>query len=587
VRFAKDSAAPAVDELLLTDAAPAAAPAIPDAADPSITKRADALLERVVADAPHPWTCLVDERRKRLYVSLWAQAAVAVIDTAEWKLLARIAVEDHPNEMVMSPDGTRLFVANGKGVISDSNRNGPRPGYDPDAPTPDYIGGLFDGTVSLIDLPDADDFERRMRSWTARAFACRPPRAETVFSADELEGHPIPVLEGTTSPITHVLYVIKENRTYDQVLGDMPEGRGDPTLCLFPENVTPNHHALAREFVLLDNFYVESEVSADGHEWTMGAYATDFVERHWPLSHGHNKRKKFTYPSEGHFEIARPAGGYLWDRAIAAGVSFRSYGEWVANGPTPDAPGTPKAKALEGLIDPLYQSFDQEYSDLKRADRFIAELSRFEALGEMPRLQVVRLPNDHTSGTTPGSLTPTAFVAENDLALGRVVEAVSRSKFWPTTAIFVVEDDAQNGSDHIDAHRTVALVISPWAQHGTVDSSLYSTSSMLRTIELILGLEPMSQFDAAALPMVRSFAKRAEASAYRCRPATVPLDARNAATAWGAAASLVVDFSKEDAADDLLLNEIVWRSVRGAAAPMPPPRRAAFVFAEEEEADDD
>jgi hypothetical protein len=587
VRFAKDSAAPAVDELLLTDAAPAAAPAIPDAADPSITKRADALLERVVADAPHPWTCLVDERRKRLYVSLWAQAAVAVIDTAEWKLLARIAVEDHPNEMVMSPDGTRLFVANGKGVISDSNRNGPRPGYDPDAPTPDYIGGLFDGTVSLIDLPDADDFERRMRSWTARAFACRPPRAETVFSADELEGHPIPVLEGTTSPITHVLYVIKENRTYDQVLGDMPEGRGDPTLCLFPENVTPNHHALAREFVLLDNFYVESEVSADGHEWTMGAYATDFVERHWPLSHGHNKRKKFTYPSEGHYEIARPAGGYLWDRAIAAGVSFRSYGEWVANGPTPDAPGTPKAKALEGLIDPLYQSFDQEYSDLKRADRFIAELSRFEALGEMPRLQVVRLPNDHTSGTTPGSLTPTAFVAENDLALGRVVEAVSRSKFWPTTAIFVVEDDAQNGSDHIDAHRTVALVISPWAQHGTVDSSLYSTSSMLRTIELILGLEPMSQFDAAALPMVRSFAKRAEASAYRCRPATVPLDARNAATAWGAAASLVVDFSKEDAADDLLLNEIVWRSVRGAAAPMPPPRRAAFVFAEEEEADDD
>ncbi len=587
VRFAKDSAAPAVDELLLTDAAPAAAPAIPDAADPSITKRADALLERVVADAPHPWTCVVDERRKRLYVSLWAQATVAVIDTAEWKLLARIAVEDHPNEMVMSPDGTRLFVANGKGVISDSNRNGPRPGYDPDAPTPDHIGGLFDGTVSLIDLPDANDFERRMRSWTARAFACRPPRAETVFSADELEGHPIPVLEGTTSPITHVLYVIKENRTYDQVLGDMPEGRGDPTLCLFPENVTPNHHALAREFVLLDNFYVESEVSADGHEWTMGAYATDFVERHWPLSYGHNKRKKFTYPSEGHFEIARPAGGYLWDRAIAAGVSFRSYGEWVANGPTPNAPGTPKAKALEGLIDPLYRSFDQEYSDLKRADRFIAELSRFEALGEMPRLQVVRLPNDHTSGTTPGSLTPTAFVAENDLALGRVVEAVSRSKFWPTTAIFVVEDDAQNGSDHIDAHRTVALVISPWAQHGTVDSSLYSTSSMLRTIELILGLEPMSQFDAAALPMVRSFAKRAQASAYRCRPATVPLDARNAATTWGAAASLVMDFSKEDAADDLLLNEIVWRSVRGAAAPMPPPRRAAFVFAEEEEADDD
>jgi hypothetical protein len=363
----------------------------------------------------------------------------------------------------------------------------------------------------------------------------------------------------------------------------MPEGHGDPTLCLFPERVTPNHHALARQFVLLDNFYVESEVSADGHEWSMGAYATDFVERHWPLSYGHNKRKKFTYPSEGNFEIARPAGGYIWDRAIAAGVSFRSYGEWVDNGPTPDAPGKPKAKALEGRIDPLFRSFDQEYSDLKRADRFIAELSRFEKEGDMPRLQIVRLPNDHTSGAKPGSLTPTAFVAENDLALGRVVEAVSRSKFWPTTAIFVVEDDAQNGSDHVDAHRTVALVISPWTRQGVVDSSLYSTSSMLRTIELILGLVPMSQFDAAALPMIRSFAKAPVLAAYECRPANVPLDERNVAGGWGAKQSLAMDFSKEDAADDLLLNEIIWKSVRGADSPMPAPRRAAFVFAADED----
>jgi hypothetical protein len=200
---------------------------------------------------------------------------------------------------------------------------------------------------------------------------------------------------------------------------------------------------------------------------------------------------------------------------------------------------------------------------------------------------VVRLPNDHTSGTKPGALTPTAFMAENDLALGRVVEAVSTSRFWPTTAIFVVEDDAQNGADHIDAHRTVALVVSPWARRGAVDSSLYSTSSMLRTIELILGLEPMSQFDAAALPMIRSFTGTPDPAPYRCRPAAVPLDARNAATSWGAAASLAMDFSREDAADDLLLNDIVWRSVRGADSPMPPPRRAAFVFAEDEDEDDE
>ncbi len=673
-------------ELLLSDKAPATPPAAPATTDdPSITKRADVLLERVVAEAPHPWTCLLDAPRKRLYVSLWAQAAVAVIDVAadEWKVVGRIEVEEHPNEMALtpdgrrlcvananrnsvsvidtdtmavtetlvatlapdsppgntpnslavSPDGTRLYVsnaninalsvwdiaepgkarslgfipvgwyptcvritadggrllvANGKGIISDSNRNGPRPGFNPEAPTPDYIGGLFAGTVSFIDLPADDEAGRaRLAEWTQRAFACRPPAADDVFTAGELDGHPIPVRPGQKSPITHCIYVVKENRTYDQVLGDMPEGHGDPTLCLFPERVTPNHHALARQFVLLDNFYVESEVSADGHEWSMGAYATDFVERHWPLSYGHNRRRKFPYPAEGSFDAAaRPAGGYLWDRAIAAGVSFRSYGEWVANGPTPDAPCTAKVPALEGRFDPLYRSFDQDYSDLKRADRFIAELARFEREGAMPRLQIVRLPNDHTSGTSPGKLTPTAFMAENDLAFGRIVEAVSRSRFWPTTAIFVVEDDAQNGSDHVDAHRTIAFVISPWAGHGVIDSSLYSTSSMLRTMELILGLAPMSQFDAAALPMVRSFAKTAVADLYVCRPAAVPLDERNLAGAWGAEASLAMDFSVEDAADDLLLNEIVWRSVRGADAPMPAPRRAAFVFASAEDEDE-
>ena len=680
VRLPEGDGEPAVDELLLSDAAPAPAPRLPETTDdPSITKRADALLERVVADAPYPWTCVVDEPRGRLYVSLWAQAAVAVIDTRAWRVVGRVEVEEHPNEMLLAPDGKRLFVANanrnsvsvidpdegrvtetlvatlspdappgntpnslaisadgerlfvsnatinavsvweveepgrarslgfvpvgwyptavrltadgkrllvanGKGVISDSNRNGPRPGFDPDAPTPDYIGGLFDGTVSFVDLPEGDRFTAKVAEWTEQAYACRPPRADEVFTADEVSGHPIPLEPGKRSPIEHVIYVIKENRTYDQVFGDMPEGNGDPTLCLFPERVTPNHHALARQFVLLDNFYVESEVSADGHEWSMGAYATDFVERHWPLSYGHNRRKKFPYPSEGSFDAAaRPAGGYLWDRAIAAGVSVRSYGEWVANGRTPDDPCTAKVPALEGRFDPLYRSFDQDYSDLKRADRFIAELARFEREGGMPRLQIVRLPNDHTSGTSPGKLTPTAFVAENDLALGRVVEAVSRSRFWPTTAIFVVEDDAQNGSDHVDAHRTVALVVSPWTRHGAVDSSLYSTSSMLRTIELILGLEPMSQFDAAALPMIRSFAKEPVADGYECRPALVPLDERNVAGAWGAEASLAMDFSVEDAADDLLLNDIVWRSVRGADSPMPAPRRAAFVFASEEE----
>ncbi len=360
----------------------------------------------------------------------------------------------------------------------------------------------------------------------------------------------------------------------------MKEGNGDPSICLFPERITPNHHALAREFVLLDNFYVESEVSADGHEWSMGAYATDFVEKNWPLSYGHGKGGKFPYPSEGGFPIAVPAGGYLWDRAKEAGVTYRSYGEWVANAKRAGDPGKAKAKSLEGHIDPLYRSFDMDYPDVKRAARFISELQRFEQEGEMPRLQIVRLPNDHTSGTSPGKLTPTAQVGDNDLAFGQIVEAVSKSKFWPQTAIFVVEDDAQNGPDHVDAHRTIAFAISPYIRRGSRDSTMYSTASMLRTMELILGLKPMSQFDAAAMPMFASFQKEPDVRPYTCRPANVDLDAKNLRTAYGAKESTKMNLAREDAADDLRLNEVIWRSVKGADSPMPAPIRAAFVFTE-------
>jgi Phosphoesterase family len=246
-----------------------------------------------------------------------------------------------------------------------------------------------------------------------------------------------------------------------------------------------------------------------------------------------------------------------------------------------------RVKSLEGHIDEFFHGYDLDYPDVKRADRFIAELKRFEAEGEMPRLQILRLPNDHTQGTSVGKPTPTAMVADNDLALGRVIEAVSASKFWPHIAIFVVQDDAQNGSDHVDAHRTVAMVISPYTKRKFVDSSMYSTASMLRSMELILGLQPMSQFDAAALPMYNSFQEQPDLSPYVHRPANVDLQARNGADAWGHALSAKLDFSREDAADDLLLNELVWRSVRGANSPMPPPVRASFVFAEQEEEEDE
>jgi hypothetical protein len=293
------------------------------------------------------------------------------------------------------------------------------------------------------------------------------------------------------------------------------------------------------------------------------------------------------YPAEGNFALATPAGGYLWDRAKEAGVTYRSYGEWVSNGKTANDPGKAKAEALIDHIDPLYRSFDTAYPDLKRAERFISELRRFEKEGEMPRLQIVRLPNDHTSGTSPGKPTPIAQVGDNDRAFGLVVEAISHSRFWPETAIFVVEDDAQNGPDHIDAHRTIAFAISPYIRRGARDSTLYSTSSMLRTVELILGLKPMSQFDAAAMPMFASFQADPDLRPYEAKEVTVNLEEKNARTAWGADLSRKMDFAKEDAADDLQLNEVIWRSIRGSNSRMPRPVRAAFVFTKKQHDDDD
>jgi DNA-binding beta-propeller fold protein YncE len=646
------------------------------------SKRADALLDETLASDPFPYACRLDERRQRLYVSLWAQAEVAVIDVRTAQVLALWPTGEHPNEMVLTrsgkvlfvananhntvtmlntengqsiealsaslypsappgstpnsitlspdeqtlfvanacnnnvavfdvskpgrsrpigfipvgwyptsvrvtPDGRHLLVSNGKGLSSKPNPHGPQPGRKkPPGTVEEYIAGLFLGTLSVIDLPARAGLEQALQTYTLQAYHCSPLQADPSVAVRAQPGNPVPMKVGSPSPLRYCIYVIKENRTYDQVLGDMPQGNGDSRLCLFPEKVTPNHHELARQFVLLDNFYVEAEVSADGHEWTMGAYATDFVEKFWPLSYGHNKSGKFPYPAEGHFPIAAPALGYLWDRAAEAGVSYRSYGEFVNNGKTLQDPATSRVPALRGHFDEWYHGWDLDYPDVKRTQRFVQELKRFEKEGEMPWLQVVRLPNDHTYGATTNKHTPTAMMADNDLAFGQLVDAVTHSKFWPQTAIFVVEDDAQNGPDHVDAHRTIAYVISPYVKRGSVDSTLYSTSSMLRTIELILGLKPMSQFDAASVPMFNCFQGRADPRPYVALPVTVDLEERNPKTAWGIRPSGKLDFSKEDAVDDLLLNEMIWRSVRGPGSPSPAPVRAAFVFPHSKDSDD-
>jgi DNA-binding beta-propeller fold protein YncE len=490
--------------------------------------------------------------------------------------LGFIPVGMYPASVRVSPIDKRIYVANGRGTTPHANTQGPNPLLTEKATIREFIGKLYRGTVSVIEMPT----EERMILYNRHARLCSPLREDLAPIAAAPEGNPIPAKVGGASPIKYCLYVIRENRTYDQVLGDMKEGNGDPGLCLFPEKVTPNAHRISREFVLLDNFYCEGEVSAEGHEWTMGAYCSDFVKRVWPLSYRGSPTKQLKiYPAEGRFdEVARPAGGYLWDRCAAAKVSYRSYGEWIENGKTPKDPGTARVKALEGHFDSWYRGFDMEYPDAKRADRFLEELRRFEKEGDMPRLQIVRLPNDHTVGTKLGKPTPTAMVAENDFALGRLIEAVSKSRFWKETAIFVVEDDAQNGSDHVDAHRTVALVISPYTKRAHVDSTMYSTSSMLRTMELILGLEPMSQFDAAARPMYASFQKEPNLTPYAAIVPSVDMNAVNTKAAWGWKLSDTFDFTKEDEVDDLIFNEVIWRSVRGGDAPMPAPVRASFFF---------
>jgi 6-phosphogluconolactonase (cycloisomerase 2 family) len=512
-------------------------------------------------------------------------AVFSVADPGKAQPLGFIPVGWYPTSVRYNAADGRLYVANGKGDRSFANPQGPNPDLPPDQQSlRQYIGTLMRGTLGVIDLPTPE----KMAAYSKDAYACSPLKADQGVTAARPADNPIPAKVGDTSPIKNVIYIIKENRTYDQVFGDIKEGNGDPGLCLFPARVTPNHHKLAREFVLLDNFYCDGEVSADGHEWSMGAYATDFIEKVWPLVYRGADKKKIGYPGEGNYPVATPAGGYIWDRCAEAKLTYRSYGEWISNGKTENDPGKARSKALEGHFDPMFRGFDLKYPDQKRADRFLEELKRFEEKGQMPRFIVLRLPNDHTEGTRVGSPTPTAFVADNDLALGRVVEGISKSKFWKETAIFVVEDDAQNGPDHVDAHRTVALVISPWTKRRHVDSTMYSTASMLRTMELILGLKPMSQFDAAARPMYRSFAVKADETPYVHVVPEVDLGAKNAKTAWGAKQSEKFDFTKEDLADDLLFNEVIWRSVKGANSPMPPPVRAAFVFPHpKKEKDDD
>ncbi len=526
----------------------------------------------------------LSEDEKTLYIANADNNCLAVFDvTTPGKSFSKGFIPTGWYPTNVKTLGKNILVANGKGFSSLPNLNGPKPivkaddsGYQTGSAASrglEYIGGLFKGTLSFIATPT----EAQLKKYSRQVYANTPYNKKVETEALGEAGNTIPQHLGQASPIKHVFYIIKENRTYDQVLGDMKEGNGDTSLCIFPEKITPNHHALAREFVLLDNFYVDAEVSADGHNWSMAAYATDFVEKTWPTSYG---GRGGNYDFEGTRQVAFPKKGFIWDYCQRAGITYRSYGEFAGDGKA-------NIKALQNHICPASPGFDLSIPDVERERIWAHDFDSLLLKNAVPQFSSIRLSNDHTSGQRKGAISVISALGDNDLALGQLVEHIAESPIWKESVIFVLEDDAQNGSDHVDAHRSPAFVISPYIKKGSVNHTMYSTSGILRTIELILGLPPMSQYDAAAVPLFSCFSVTPDLTSYKAKPAQVDLQKRNVAWNKSAERSSFFNLAKEDAVPDLELNDVVWKAVKGENSIMPAPRRSAFVILEKKKKDDD
>ncbi|MEO7801431.1 MAG: bifunctional YncE family protein/alkaline phosphatase family protein, partial [Ginsengibacter sp.] len=478
--------------------------------------------------------------------------------------------------------GKKIFVANGKGFTSMANPYGPQPvetkvvyqGNDKNRPVKEqYIGGLFKGTLSIINTPNAEELGK----YSAMVYSNTPYTKDKELMSEGEEGNPIPKKIGDPSPIKHVFYIVKENRTYDQVLGDVAAGNGDTSLVLFGDNITPNQHKLVKDFVLLDNFYVDGEVSADGHNWSLGGYATDYLEKTWVTSYG---GRGGDYDSEGNRRIANNKKGFIWDHCKAAGVSYRTYGEFAddykANIPV-----------LENHFCTYYTSWDQKVRDTTRFYQWKQDFDSLVAKNALPQFNSLRFINDHTEGMDLGRPTPFAHVADNDLAVGMFVDYLSKSPVWKESVVFILEDDAQNGPDHVDAHRSPLYIASPFIKRGFVDHTSYSTTSVLRTIELILGIPPMSQYDAAATPLWRCFTAKADLSAFTALAPTIDITEKNTAVNWLSEKSASFDLSKEDRVPDDEFSEVIWKGVKGLHSVMPAPKRAAFLNVKQEDEKDD
>lgn len=515
---------------------------------------------------------------KYLYAANGTQNAICVIETGSSnRVIGYIPTGWYPGSVLMNKTGTHLYVANVKGSGS-RNKGAGQAGYNAQ-------GHM--GSVSIITVPERQGL-LKMTDIVIRNNSLVKLLKNQSSTGNSMKKVAIPQLPGQVSHFKHVVYIIKENRTYDQVFGDMQQGNGDTSLVHFGREITPNHHKLAETFVLMDNFYCSGVLSADGHQWTNEAYVTDYLEKFF----GGFTR---SYPYDGDDALAYASSGFIWDNVLKNGLTFRNYGEFVDADINPESATftdifqdfqkgtkkiTIKAKAnLEQIgpyICPTYIGFPNKVPDVYRSAEFIKELNEFEKKNNFPNFIIMLLPNDHTSGTKPGLPTPRAAVADNDLALGQIVEAISNSKFWKETCIFVTEDDPQAGLDHVDGHRTVGMVISPYTKRKEVVSTYYSQINMVRTMENILCIPPMNQLDQAAESMFDCFSETPDFTPYKAESNNIPLDEMNPSLQvlsgkklYWAEKSLEQNLDDYDRIDEDTFNRIIWHAVKGYDRPYP------------------
>ena len=575
--------------------------------------------------ARHPSALLLNKDGSRLFVASGSTDRVVAVDTRQRAVIARLldpppsgpGEGSTPNALALSDDGTRLFVAeadnnavavfdlsagtagapgatgsdslvgriptdwyptavavrhdtllvvSGKGHGTAPNPEGPTPLQPQPTNSRSYTLGQTSGTLMTVPLAHA----------TREALA---PFSERVARANGWTGGALPAPH--YPPFEHVIYVIKENRTYDQVLGDLSEADGDTSLLFFPRPVSPNHHALAERFGIFDRFFVNAEASPDGHNWSTAAYTTDYLQKTVPSNYsGRGRSYDYEGTNRGGSTVAElpdddvnePANGYLWDLASRAGITFRNYGEFVVQDTAHDDDGSRRyigdKPFLRSHTNTRYPGWDLDQTDQSRVEVWLDELARFTRAGTMPALEVVRLPNDHTAGARAGAPTPRAYMADNDLALGRMIEALSRSPFWKSTVVFVLEDDAQNGPDHVDSHRSVLLAISPYNTGGVVHRFV-NTTDVIATIGEILHLGSLSQFDYYGRPLRGIFGATANLAPYQALTPSVRLDERNPTSGMGARETERLDLSAEDRADEELFNHVLWRTIKGPGVAYP------------------